>query len=123
MRSHFLLLIFSIITLNTALQGQYKYHAPLDIDFNLSGSFGEIRGTHFHGGMDIKTNKEINLKVYAIDDGYVSRIKIRPYGYGKAIYITHENNISSVYAHLNKYNRNIQKYVSATTAPSPSRPW
>ncbi len=112
MRSYFLLLIFSIITLNTALQGQYKYHAPLDIDFNLSGSFGEIRGTHFHGGMDIKTNKEINLKVYAIDDGYVSRIKISPYGYGKAIYITHENNITSVYAHLNKYNRNIQKYVT-----------
>ena len=55
MRSHFLLLIFSIITLNTTLQGQYKYHAPLDIDFNLSGSFGEIRGTHFHGGMDSKS--------------------------------------------------------------------
>ena len=55
MRSHFLLLIFSIIIFNTTLKSQNQYHAPLDINLNLSGSFGEIRGTHFHGGMDSKS--------------------------------------------------------------------
>ena len=110
MKSIFLLLMF-IICVNNNTYAQKLYQHPVDIDLNLAGTFGEIRGSHFHGGADIKTNKQINLNVYAIDDGYVSRIKVNPYGYGKAIYITHQNNITSVYAHLNKYNKEIQKYI------------
>ena len=44
-------------------------------------------------------------------DGYVSRIKIVQYGFGKAIYITHPNGYTSVYAHLSKYADAIEKYV------------
>ena len=75
---------------------------PIDLPFKLSGNFGEIRNNHFHSGLDIKTNGEIGYPIYAIADGYVSRIKISPYGYGKAIYITHPNGFTSVYAHLSE---------------------
>ena len=87
------------------------FHPPLDIPLVLSGTFGELRSNHFHAGIDIKTQGQSGLKVYAIADGYISRIKVSPWGYGKAIYITHDNGYSSVYAHLMRYTGAIQDYV------------
>ncbi len=42
----------------------------------LSGNFGELRGSHFHAGLDLKTNLTIGEPVYAAADGYVSRLKV-----------------------------------------------
>ena len=53
----------------------------------------------------------LDIKVYAVADGYVSRIKVSPWGYGKALYITHPNGYTSVYAHLSKYHGSIEEYV------------
>lgn len=90
-------------------EGYFKN--PLDIDLKLSGTFGELRSNHFHSGLDIKTNQRTGLKVYATAAGYVSRIKIERYGYGKAIYITHPNGYTSVYAHLSKLSPRIEEYL------------
>ncbi len=90
------------------------FKSPLDIPLFLSGNFGELRANHFHTGLDIKTNQKENLNVYATGDGYVSRIKISTFGYGKAIYITHANGFISVYGHLNRFNPTIEAYVKAT---------
>ncbi|MEE2801832.1 MAG: M23 family metallopeptidase [Bacteroidota bacterium] len=84
---------------------------PLDIDMKLSGTFGELRSNHFHSGLDIKTNQRTGAKVYAVANGYVSRIKIERYGYGKALYVTHPNGYTSVYAHLEKFAPRIEEYV------------
>lgn len=84
---------------------------PLDIDLKLSGTFGELRSNHFHSGLDIKTNQRTGAPVFAVASGYVSRIKIERYGYGKAIYITHPNGYTSVYAHLEKLAPRLEKYV------------
>ncbi|WP_405351488.1 M23 family metallopeptidase [Nonlabens sp. Asnod3-H03] len=90
-------------------EGYFKN--PLDIELKLSGTFGELRSNHFHSGLDIKTNQRTGLKVYATASGYVSRIKIERYGYGKAIYITHPNGYTSVYAHLDKLSPRIEEYL------------
>lgn len=90
-------------------EGYFKN--PLDIDLKLSGTFGELRSNHFHSGLDIKTNQRTGLKVYATASGYVSRIKIERYGYGKALYITHPNGYTSVYAHLEKLSPRIEAYL------------
>lgn len=87
------------------------FKAPLDIRLNLSGSFGELRGNHFHTGLDFKTDQKEGLKVYAAADGYVSRIKISSYGYGKAIYVTHPNGFTTVYGHLQQGSGKIQDYI------------
>lgn len=84
---------------------------PLDISMILSGSFGELRSNHFHSGLDIKTQQRTGLPVYAPADGYVSRIKVSHYGYGKALYIKHPNGYSTVYAHLDSYAGAIAEYV------------
>lgn len=69
----------------------------------LSGSMGEIRPNHFHGGIDIKTDMKIGLPVYAAADGYISRVRVSSYGYGNLVYITHPNGLITTYAHLNHF--------------------
>ncbi len=84
---------------------------PLDTTAVLSGTFGEFRGSHFHAGIDIKTFGKVGLPVRAAADGYVSRIKISPYGYGKAIYLTHENGHTTVYGHLSRFETGLEAYI------------
>ena len=90
---------------------QDYFQSPLDIPIDLSGSFGELRGNHFHSGLDMKTKGVEGLPVYASADGYISRVKISTFGYGKAIYVTHPNGYTSVYGHLQKANGAIQEYI------------
>lgn len=87
------------------------FRSPLDIPIVLSGTFGELRSNHFHAGLDIKTQRKNGLNVYATADGYVSRIKVSLWGYGKVIYISHPNGYTTVYAHLSKFGDGIQEYV------------
>ena len=84
---------------------------PVAIPIVLSGTFGELRSNHFHSGLDIKTQGKEGLKTFAIEKGYVSRIKISHYGYGKALYITHPSGQTSVYAHLQGFSKKIEAYV------------
>ncbi|WP_246850220.1 M23 family metallopeptidase [Rufibacter roseolus] len=67
----------------------------------LSGSMGEIRPNHFHGGIDIKTEGKIGLPVYSAGDGYISYVKISSYGYGNLVFVTHPNGLVTTYGHLN----------------------
>ena len=90
------------------------YFPPLDIPLVLSANFGELRPNHFHMGLDFKTNGKEGLKLYSIDDGYVSRIKVSAFGYGKVIYINHQNGITSVYAHCSQFLGAIDSIVKST---------
>lgn len=81
-------------------QGPAGFIPPMDIPVDLSGNFMEPRGDHFHSGLDIRTQGKEGVPVKAVADGWVSRIKISPWGYGKAVYIDHPNGYTSVYAHL-----------------------
>lgn len=87
------------------------FRHPLDITLIPSGTFGELRSNHFHSGMDIKTQHREGLKVYAAADGYISRIKIAHFGYGKAIYVTHPNGYTTVYAHLQQLAPDLEAYI------------
>ncbi len=87
------------------------FRPPLNIPLILSGSFCELRSNHFHSGIDIKTKGVEGYRVYATAEGYVSRIKVKPGGFGKAIYIRHPNGYTTVYAHLSKFNDKIEAYV------------
>lgn len=87
------------------------FRSPLDIPLRSSGTFGELRSDHFHAGIDLRTNEKEGYKIYAVADAYVSRIKVSPYGYGKAIYLTHPNGYVSVYGHLSAYSIQVVEYV------------
>ncbi len=110
LRSLLVLLVFSL-TLGVTAQEFPKYGNPLDIPIYLSATFGELRPNHLHAGIDIKTQGVEGKKVYAIADGYISRIGVSPYGYGNVLYITHYDGFTSVYAHLQRFSGEIAKYV------------
>ena len=107
-----ILLVISVFQLQAQKTIDPNYFSnPLDIPMVLSGSFGELRNNHFHSGLDIKTQQRSGVPIYAPADGYVSRIKVGHYGYGKALYIKHPNGYSTVYAHLQKFEPAIQDFV------------
>ncbi|CAL2092266.1 M23 family metallopeptidase [Tenacibaculum sp. 190524A02b] len=104
-------LLFSGILVAQKKYPQDYFDSPLKIPIILSGTFGELRSNHFHSGIDIKTQGKEGIPLYAAADGYVSRIKVGQYGFGKALYIEHPNGYTTVYAHLQKYSQEIQGYV------------
>lgn len=104
-------LLFSVSGFAQTAYPKDYFSPPLDIPMELSGNFGELRPNHFHAGFDFKTLQKEGLNVYAVADGYVSRIKISTFGNGKAIYITHPNGYTSVYCHLQKTTDAIDEYI------------
>jgi len=111
----FFFAIFSAFTpVESALSELYPqdyFESPVGIPIVLSGNFGELRSNHFHMGLDIKTGGKEGYKIYSIADGYVSRIKISPTGYGKTLYIDHPNGYTSVYAHLRNFEGIVESYL------------
>lgn len=91
----------------------YGYTAPVKIPVSLSANYGELRSNHFHSGIDIKTQGVIGKPVYAVADGYVSRVSVAPGGYGKALYIQHPNGTTSVYGHVERFYDSLENYVYA----------
>ena len=87
------------------------FEKPMNIPLILSGTFAELRPNHFHSGIDIKTNQREGIEVFSSAEGYVSRIKISHWGFGKAIYITHPNGYTTVYGHLQKFSDRIENFI------------
>ncbi len=115
----FLLILFFI---NNCCFAQYfftknypknYFSNPLSIPMQLSANFGELRNEHFHMGLDIRTNQKENLPIYASADGYISKIRIEQFGYGRAIYIKHPNGFTTLYAHLNNFYDTLECFVKA----------
>lgn len=111
-------IIFALFSSGAMAQGdtiptypREGFRTPLDNPILLAGSFGEPRPGHFHTGMDLQTLEREGLSVYALGDGYVSRIGVSPYGYGNALYITYPNGFTSVYGHLQGFSEKITAIV------------
>ena len=113
MFKNYLTLAFLLITnLGHSQVGQTTYplnyfRPPLDLPPIISGNFGEIRSNHFHSGLDFKTNQREGYPVFAVADGFVSRIRVQIGGGGNALYLSHPNGFTSVYMHLRNYNDRI----------------
>ena len=110
---HMLLIsiLFCFTVFGQVPPSETNFIAPLNIPLVLAGTFGELRSNHFHSGIDIKTKGKEGFPVIAIEDGYVSRVKVKSSGYGRALYLTHYNGYVSVYAHLKDFHTNIASYL------------
>ena len=71
----------------------------------ISSNFGEPRPRRFHAGIDIiSKEKNINHEIFAVEDGYIQKIKISSNGYGKVIYQKLIDGNIIIYAHLSSFN-------------------
>ena len=98
--------------MNFLISQEIDFHSPIDAPFDLSGTFGEFR-SRFHTGIDFKSRGVQGQKIFSIEDGFVSRIEVNNYGYGKVIYIDHPNGYTSVYAHLRNFSPELNKYIKS----------
>ncbi len=111
----FLRILFTILfifNINFLISQEINFHSPIDAPFDLSGTFGEFR-SRFHTGIDFKSRGVQGQRVFSIEDGFVSRIEVNNYGYGKVIYIDHPNGYTSVYAHLRNFSPELNNYIKS----------
>ncbi|MFY0627347.1 MAG: M23 family metallopeptidase [Reichenbachiella sp.] len=93
-------------------KGDFQFPIRPKQENYLSGTVGELRSTHFHTGIDIKTSGITGLPVFAAADGYVQRVRVSTSGYGNTLYIFHpQNNTITVYAHLKYFEAGIAEYI------------
>ena len=105
-------LLLACIALCAAPPAQETLHWPLDLPREVTSSFGEYRPGRFHAGIDLRTGG-IGQPVRAAGDGYVSRVRCSPYGYGKAVYLTLDDGYTVVYGHLDDYRDDLRAFVRA----------
>jgi murein DD-endopeptidase MepM/ murein hydrolase activator NlpD len=119
LKNIFVLLFLLNISYSSAQNFPAKYYPqgyfswPVAATKGLAANFGELRPNHYHMGLDCKTDAQQNRQVLAAADGYIAKVKIEPYGFGRAIYINHPNGLTTLYAHLNDFNPALEKYVTA----------
>ena len=85
---------------------------PLNLKPELAANFGELRPNHYHMGLDCRTDHKQNQPVLAAAEGYIAKVKIEPSGFGRCIYVNHPNGLTTLYAHLNEFNPELEKYVT-----------
>ncbi|PTM06616.1 MAG: hypothetical protein DA439_03615 [Bacteroidetes bacterium] len=103
---------YSQDSLQSNIELNLNEHPPLEIPLRYSGTYGELRPNHFHAGVDLKTQGREGFPVYAVEDGFLSRIKVETGSYGKVVYLDHPKlNKTTVYAHLNRFSPKIQNYI------------
>lgn len=106
-----ILFLSGTITTVRAQEKEAYYRSPVGFPVTLAGNVGEIRGERFHMGIDIKALQGVGSPVYAVADGYVSRVGVSPTGYGNVIYISHPNGETSVYGHMDGFVPEIADWV------------
>jgi len=105
-------LLYFILFLYASGFSSDKLLWPTDASFNLTATFGEYRPGHFHTGIDIKTWGREGYKVFAVDDGYVEKVSVSPYGYGKVLFFKLNNGNTAVFAHLSAFSDRIVPFVT-----------
>lgn len=104
-------LFFVLLLTAQILVFAQKYPYPMEIEVKIAASFAEMRDNHFHMGLDMSTFNQENKPIHAVADGYVSRVSVSPYGYGRAVYINHPDGHTTVYGHMNAFCGEIDKAV------------
>jgi len=102
---------FSKPEIEVAEENKYIFPIRPGNPASLSGTMGELRSTHFHTGLDIRTNNEIGWPVIAVQNGYISRGGVSSAGYGNVLYVKHPDGNTTVYGHLDKFSEAVGSYI------------
>ena len=109
MKNIFMLLAMYLLSPSSLLSQDYLW--PTNASNWLTATFGESRSRRPHAAIDIKTWNKTGYKIFATRDGYVSRIRVSPFGYGKALYLTLDTGEIVVYAHLEGFVEGLNEIV------------
>lgn len=90
-----------------------NYLWPTDASKYMTSGFGEARPRRFHAAIDIKTWNQTGYKIFATRSGYLERLSVSPFGYGRALYLRLDTGEVAVYAHLERFNDKFQALAEA----------
>ena len=93
------------------VNSDYMFPITPGVTNTLAGTMGELRNTHFHSGLDIRTSNMIGAAVRAAQGGYISRIVKSSFSYGNVIYVTHPDGNTTLYAHLESFKGKLAEHV------------
>lgn len=96
-------LYYLSFTLTICSAQPIDWQAPIAGQVLLSGTFGELRGSHYHAGIDVKPNEGGPQEILATADGYVREILVRSGSYGNALILQHRDGYRSLYGHLDHF--------------------
>ena len=99
------------------------YLWPTNASHHLTSTFAETRTGHFHAALDIKTWGQRGYEIYATRDAVLYRMAIKATGYGKVLYLKHEDGSFSVYAHLMRFNDSLQQFADSIRFAEDHRPY
>ena len=120
-----IVLIISLIQyLTPYAQAQSLYQNylwPLDSPPYLSGNFAESRSGHFHSGIDIKTWGREGFRILASKDGIIEKLTLAADGYGKSVFLRHQDSSLTVYAHLATFNKKIEEAIDSLRLAQPKQ--
>lgn len=108
----FILNLFFLFFSGTGKAAGEGYVWPTSASRLMTSSFCEFRPRHFHAAIDIKTWNRTGYKVFAISDGYIMRVRVSAYGYGRAIYLKLKDGNMVIYGHLERFAPRLEKYVN-----------
>lgn len=94
-----------------AAQNRDGYTYPFPASHGISGTFGELRGPHFHTGLDIRSAEKTGWPLKAIADGYVWRVSVNTGSYGKAVYVKLNDGRTAVYGHCDGFFKALDDHV------------
>ena len=87
------------------------YVWPTNASKTLTTVFGDVRPRRYHAGLDIRTYGKSGYELYAIDDGYIERLRVSSSGYGKAVYLRLKDKRIVVYAHLSEFTETMNRFA------------
>ena len=96
-----------------------QFILPFNSSPLFSGNFGEIRATHFHGGLDFKTGGVVGVPIRALADGYISRIAFT-HGSGGILEVVYDNGYTTINRHIEAFYSPIAERVRAAQEESES---
>ena len=99
------IIVFALLSKALLAQVDLFDYQPIDLKPNLAGSFGELRNHHFHSGVDLRTKGKVGQPVRSVQEGYLKRLVVKQGGFGMALYISHPSGHTSVYAHLDRFQK------------------
>lgn len=108
-----LILLCLLISIHSYAQQPDKdahFELPFDFPIYFSGNFGELRSNHFHGGLDFKTQGVSGKKVFALADGYISRIRVN-HGSGYVLDVVYDNGYTTINRHLSAFVGEIARLI------------
>ena len=101
------------VPVGTTVVAGESYLWPMKITPRLSSQFGDYRAGHWHSGIDITTNGKPGYRIYAVEDGYIFRVRTAFWGYGKSLYVKLSDGRYAVYGHLDGFSPKLDNYLKS----------